>query len=44
MSLKCRIYLRVSLLLSQAVTVFTPDPALEETEMPKLVSVHKVSD
>lgn len=36
--------LRVSLLLSQTVTLFTLEPALEETEMPKLVSVHKMSD
>lgn len=33
--------LRVSLILSQAVTLFTLEPALEEREMPKLVSVHK---
>lgn len=38
------IYLTVSLLLSSTVTLFTLGPALEEIEMPKLVSVHKMSD
>lgn len=33
--------LRVALLLSQAVILFTLEPALDEREMPKLVSVHK---